>query len=490
MQVSNSGRAAIAAAVRTTPNTAILLACLAALALPAAAFGATASVRKNPNPSYQEARAIYRAEPGELNRVTVTAVDPHNSGDFVVTFRDAGAPVKPGAGCVALGPNEARCAAPGLNRAHVHLHDGDDSLAAHTKRSQYYVEVTGRGGGGADTLTGSPRRDDFQGGAGSDVIAGRGGPDRLAGGTGSDTLDGGPGGDGLTGEYFDRAAPPASDRIDGGRGREDSVSYYGGRAPVSVDLARTDGNGAAGENDTLAGIEDARLYGGTGTLSGDDGRNDLRVGRAAGGAVVRGRGGSDVIYGGDNPDVIHAGRGNDYVAGGGGMGDSLYAGRGHDTVIPGKPFFGIGSGWSRAVHCGRGSDVVHESRRHDILSRDCEQASSYDRLGISPDLRTVGGDAVELSLHRRGPHTGCRYAIRLRAPFPQRKDARPREIGRAVFRLDRKTWRRIRIELNDYGRRLVARKRPVPVWVQPGERYRCKPRYRLDFGPDGFTALI
>ena len=465
----------------------LLLVLLAALALAPSARASTVSVLANPDPSYLEARAIYRAAPGERNRVTVTAIE--SDPDFVVTFRDPGAPVEPGAGCVAKGPHTARCFKPGLNRADLHLRDGDDTLLVRTKRSLYVFRLHAIAGRGADTLTGSPRPDDLQGGPGADTVRGRGGPDALAGGSGRDTLDGGPGEDYLAGEYFNHEAPPAADRITGGRSRGDTIAYYGGRAPVHVDLAQQGGNGAAGENDTLSGIEEAGLLGGTGTVAGNERSNYLWVGRAARGAVLRGRGGNDVLLGGDDPDAIYGGRGSDYLLAGKGMGDRLYAGRGQDILSLGN-LYGFGSDWSRAIHCGRGADVVHDSARHDIPSRDCEQASSSVRLGISPDLRRVGGHAIELSLHRRGPHTSCRYAIRLRAPFPQRDDARPREIGRLVFRNDRKKWRRIRIELNEYGRRLLARERPLPVWVQPGELDRCRPGDKLWFGPDGFTALL
>ena len=177
------------------------------------------------------------------------------------------------------------------------------------------------------------------------------------------------------------------------------------------------------------------------------------------------------------------------------MADRLYGGRGNDVLIPKKEFAGVSSGWARTVDCGAGRDYVFEPRRHDIPARDCEQASSYLSVGISPKVRRVGEDAVRLRLHwlgasNEGEHRACRYAIRLRAPFPQRADARPREIGRREFRLQGEKRRKIRIKLNDRGRSLLASRRPVPVWVQPGERLRCAPGWELNFASDGFTARL
>jgi Ca2+-binding RTX toxin-like protein len=64
--------------------------------------------------------------------------------------------------------------------------EGDDVLAD--------VEDVS-GGGGGDSLRGSPSRNQLVGGDGQDNLAGLGGPDTLAGGPGSDTLRGGAGSD-------------------------------------------------------------------------------------------------------------------------------------------------------------------------------------------------------------------------------------------------------------------------------------------------------
>jgi hypothetical protein len=257
-----------------------------------------------------------------------------------------------------------------------------------------------------------------------------------------------------------------------------------------VDLARHVGGVAPREHDRLAGIENASLHAGYGTLAGNAHANVLYLQRNAGPAVLRGRRGADELTGGPAADAIYGGRGEDDIQGGGGTGDVLHAGSGRDFVVASALQGSAHTGWARSVHCGRGGDVVFDVRRHDLISHDCEDIATYARLGISPRLRVVGGDSVELSVHRRGPHTACRYAIELRAPFPQSADAHPRQIGRVVFRQDRKTWRRIRVRLNDYGRRLVARPGPLPVWVNEGDLERCAPGYTLGFYRDGFTALL
>lgn len=104
----------------------------------------------------------------------------------------------------------------------------------------------GRGGSGADTITGNSAANVLRGNDGRDVLSGLGGKDTLFGGNGNDTLNGG-GGD---------------DTLNGGNGND---MLYGG---VGADLL-VGGNGADS------------LYGGTGddTLDGGAGR-DLMVGGA------------------------------------------------------------------------------------------------------------------------------------------------------------------------------------------------------------------
>jgi Ca2+-binding RTX toxin-like protein len=456
-----------------------------ALGAPTAATAATVHTEAHGPDRPPSLQAVYDAAPGEANRVTVT-VNP-GAGDFSVRFHDAAATVDAGHGCVQAGPHGARCFAGYVDAARVHLGDGDDTLTTRElKDFQYYFELRAYGGDGADTLAGSLNWDFLYGGPGADRLSGGRGEDWVVGGPGSDRIAAGPGEDVVAGESVGHARPPADDEIDGGRG-EDVVVYHGGHEGTHVDLARHGGGAVQSEHDRLDGLEDASLAAGAGTLAGDDRVNRLSVDRDAGPAVLRGRGSGDDLSGGDAADAVYGGQGWDYVEGGGGTGDLLRGGPGDDTIVPSGLRGSTHRGWALPVHCGRGHDVVHDARRHDVIAHDCEDISSDVRLGMSPRVRRIGDGAVELSVHRRGPHTSCRYAIELRAPFPQRRDARPRRIGLAVFRLDRKTWRRIRVRLNGFGRRLAGRSARVPVWVRAGVRETCG---SLFLGRDGFTALL
>jgi hypothetical protein len=193
--------------------------------------------------------AVYRAAARERNDVTYVQ-------EFTgVTLRDAGAPVTPGAGCVAIDANAARC--PGRQLSIV-LGDGDDR-AAPGPGVPYAASVRYDGGDGTDTLVGGP------------------GADTLVGGPGRDTLDGGAG--------------------------VDRVSYIDG-PPVVVDLA--------GEStDALTGIEAVLGSRGPDVLRGDAGPNFLQGGE--GDDIIDGRDGNDEIDGGKGFDDLTGGAGDDVL---------------------------------------------------------------------------------------------------------------------------------------------------------------------------------
>jgi Ca2+-binding RTX toxin-like protein len=176
----------------------------------------------------------------------------------------------------------------------------------------------GAGTGGAaplDTLRGFER---VVTGPGNDVVTGTtadeafvlgGGDDSLNAGPGNDAVDAGPGNDLLRGG-------PGSDVLDGGAG-SDTATYdeRGPSEPLNVSLATLGGDGAAGENDSLPGIENVIGGASNDTLSGDGAAN-LLVG-GPGLNVLDGGAGDDEIQGGDNRDVITGGAGNDRLFGAG-----------------------------------------------------------------------------------------------------------------------------------------------------------------------------
>jgi hypothetical protein len=104
----------------------------------------------------------------------------------------------------------------------------------------------------------------------------------LNGDFGADLLDGGPDIDAVT--YGDRGADATSGV---------TVALSGGGAT---------GAGAAGENDTLAGIEDLTGTDKNDSLSGDDGAN-----------AISGQDGDDAINGGKGSDILSGGLGNDHI---------------------------------------------------------------------------------------------------------------------------------------------------------------------------------
>jgi Ca2+-binding RTX toxin-like protein len=176
--------------------------CLPLLAAPAAQAGTVAPAGT---------KLAYRAAPGEVNRVTVTAVTGS------VTVRDAGAPVS---GCTAIGPNEARCDG-SFRRLSMSLGDGADRARVSG------IATSFDGGAGADRLTGGDEDDSLTGAGGNDVLSGGAGDDLLLGDAGNDRLLGGPGRDELDGDLGNDSLTggPAKDHFFGfvGRDRIDAV---------------------------------------------------------------------------------------------------------------------------------------------------------------------------------------------------------------------------------------------------------------------------
>ena len=153
-------------------------------------------------------------------------------------------------------------------------------------------------GAGNDNVTGTSADENFALGAGDDQVAAGLGNDVVAAGPGSDVLRGGSG----------------SDSLDGGPDR-DTVTYDERTAgePVSVTLATIGDDGAAGENDTLLGIEDVIGGAGSDTLAGDGAPNILIGGPGLN--TLDGLGGDDVVRGGASRDVISGGPGRDALFG-------------------------------------------------------------------------------------------------------------------------------------------------------------------------------
>ena len=289
----------------------------------------------------------------EVSTLTI-AYDP-TADEYI--FRDATAELRTGQYCRITAPGEARCTALRTRVAvDVSLGPGndlvrfDDSVPAgsaccplgfwHAKSDTPVWSV--RGGDGDDVLRGGSGDDVLDGGAGADTLSGIAGDDLLIGGPGfGDVVDGGAGDDHLVGaDHAVTAAHDGRDILVGGDGI-DAVDYTARTSGVTVDLSRTDGQGGAGENDAISGVEN--VFGSRG--------NDVFVGNAA----------ANTLYGLSGDDAIGV------------------AGDGADVVV-----------------CNEGSDRVDSDRR-DLAAADCE------RVAVRPRWRaglTLDASFVHSSLSR------------------------------------------------------------------------------------------
>lgn len=227
----------------------------------------------------------YTAGAGEANHVTVTPWG------FAVLVTDTGTtaggkPVKLTAapGCSTSSTTQASCFG---GKLIANLGDADDTFDASTA----HISITVSGGAGNDQLST---------GTANDTLSGDAGSDNMSGGTGTDT-----------------------------------VSYAAATTGVTAALGGGPGNGAGGENDTIA-ADIENLTGGSGP---------------------------DVLTGDAGPNALSGGDGNDALTGGGGS-DSLDGGLGDDT-------FSAQDGVVDTLTCGAGNDVGSADLT-DVVGADCE----------------------------------------------------------------------------------------------------------------------
>jgi hypothetical protein len=156
------------------------------------------------------------------------------------------------------------------------------------------------GPGGNDTLSGAEGPDALVSG-GPSTLSGGPGADRLVGGNANDNLDGGTGNDLLS-------AGGGSNTIDGGAGLEDTVTYFGSKKAVSVDL--THGTGVGDGTDQLKNVEGVAGSTHDDSITGDAQANSLQGGD--GNDVLAGGPGSDFLDGGAGSNSLNGGPGSDY----------------------------------------------------------------------------------------------------------------------------------------------------------------------------------
>lgn len=403
---------------------------LAALTASAPAHAALAQVQtesgnKGPSTDY----AVYFAEPGEPNDLTVT----YAAGRY--TFADAVALVKAGNRCTSVDPHTVRCPAP-APALRVNVADGNDRVRAPQASFLWAgpgddtIEAGGNihAGDGDDLVLGSEESDRIDLGVGRDRAFGRGGNDSF--------------GDDL---QYPGDPPPRAERdeVDGGPGT-DHMAYNRRTAPVRVDL-RAGVGGEAGEGDVLVNVEGA----------GSTGDGDVLIGTDAGGAFntlgasfVATGGGSDSVY----ADTAERNR--------------IDAGAGDDGLI-------LSSRWSadRAlperdeVRCGPGFDTVTDAAPNIPVPVDCERAV-FDDMG-GPTARLPGRAAApgEPLLVSRGgecqANSGiCRITGRVRVATRAEADELPRSgavLASAEAVVRGKATPRLVLRPNARGGRLLER---------------------------------
>jgi len=373
----------------------VLLCC--ASAAPAATV--SADLREDEESGELFGPVVYRAAPGERNRLTVS----RDAGR--IRFTDVGAPVDARGDCEQIDAHRAVC--PFSEAETVLLGDGDDTARLLT------TVLTVEGGTGDDVLLGSSGSDDLDGGPGSDRLDGRRGRDDLTGGPGRDHVIGGRGDDYLFDGETDAQA--ARDVLDGGPSARsprpatgDIVSYERRRRSLRIDL----GSGGTGTEDRLTALESVRGGRGNDRLSGSNADNTLEGGGGA--DVLHGRGGNDVPMGGTGNDRVHGDDGDDVLWGQQG-GDSLFGGRGDDFVDTREE---AGGPAADAVDCGPGKDDRARSDRRDTLTASCRTAVVFGNaleVRTLPKLDADSADFWVTCSYGTGPD-GCQGRLALTDP--------------------------------------------------------------------------
>ena len=255
---------------------------------------------------------------------------------------------------------------------------------------------TGSAGGPADTLRAfrsvvtGPGNDNVRGGPAAETFTLGAGDDVVDGGPGDDTIDGGPGNDELRGGH-------GNDTVGGGAGAD--TATYTERTqnePLVITLASPGGDGAAGESDTLTGIENVVGGASNDMITGDDGPNAIVGG--GGLDIIDGAGGADALFGGEGRDSISGGAGSDTLLGEGDD-DSINAYDGEPDAVD----CGASLDDDAQVDAADGAVGCEYSRRGDVpvpvdadgdgfvTGFDCDDANR----AINPGATDVAGDGID-----------------------------------------------------------------------------------------------
>jgi Ca2+-binding RTX toxin-like protein len=325
------------------------------LGAPAPAFGSFVSLTSGD--------LEFNAGTGEANDVTVTVA----GGVFTVT--DSGAPLTAGTNCTAVNANQATCTGP-VDSARLGLEDLADRAQVSIGQTQSFIS----GGEGGDSLTGGPGFDGFDPGLGDDTVNGRGNFDFVG----------------------DNGSGDGADSIAGGSGF-DSVGYDQHAGGVQVD---TDGVGDDGEGCPGAGCEGDNVRADVESISGTEGDDTIRAGKAPN-SIFAG-GGEDTVVGGGGPDTVVGGEGDDTVRGGAGA-DRVVGSEGRDRELGGPGDDTVSSGFfddePDRISGGGGTDVVdyrgaNSAVRVDLDGRP-DDGVAGERDNVRTDIEDVFGSQFD-----------------------------------------------------------------------------------------------
>ena len=256
--------------------------------------------------------------------------------------------------------------------------------------------------GGNDIINGLAGNDTLDGGEGNDAIAAGLGNDTVHGGAGNDVISGDGGSDVLHGDdgddtfLFAVGEPGGSTQAYGGAGT-DTVILRGGGA--SIDLT-TNGGSAGAVAISVNSIENVQF---DGSVDAGGGAR-LAYGSAGANAIValgilapvtfEGRGGDDLLVGGDGADSLLGGDGNDNVSGADGN-DTIEGGSGADHLAG-----GLGADW---IYGGTGNDVISGDGGSDILlGEDGDDAFLFAVGEPGGSTQAYGGAGTDTVILRGG----------------------------------------------------------------------------------------
>jgi Ca2+-binding RTX toxin-like protein len=353
----------------------------ASLTVPAAAQAGTLTTEGD--------QIVYRAAPGETNRLTMLADD-----DGTLIFNDAAPMTLASDDCTGRYGGRLQCRPlPGGLR--MELGDGDDRVIL----SDYMTgTIVVDGGSGNDHIEGpnGDRVDTFLGGDGDDELLGGGGDDLLDGGPGNDDLDGSYGRDALSGGPGDDQLrgdnkTPEPDVLDGGPGldriADAAYNAFDGdpQAAISITLDGRANDGRPGEGDNVIDVELFRLLAPATLVAGAQGVAFEVFRTVAGGSTLTGGPAADRLTGFDYDDRIDGKAGDDVIMGSYGN-DTITGGPGRDQIhgdtnaacnwAECRPPYGndtiyAADGERDEIECGVGNDTAYVDRKDRVSG--CEK---------------------------------------------------------------------------------------------------------------------